>query len=136
VTPGRLSGRAAFSALSQKGRRVRVESLHASVRFTGEPARVGYAIPKSLGNAVKRNLLRRRLRERFRPLAGSLPLADILIRPRPSALVLDTETLDREVRSLIHAAAAIDATSAHRAGPKANPRKANEPALNTALGRT
>jgi ribonuclease P protein component len=103
VSPERLTGRSAFAALLSDGQRVRAGALHASVLVTGNAPRVGYAIPKALGNAVVRNLLRRRLRELVRPLASGLPPADILIRPRSSATQFDSNGLAPYVRRLVQA---------------------------------
>ncbi len=41
---------------------------------------VAYAIPTSVGNAVQRNTVRRRLRTAFAANAASLPAGDVLVR--------------------------------------------------------
>lgn len=41
---------------------------------------MAYAIPTSIGNAVQRNTVRRRLREAFAANAGALPPGDVLVR--------------------------------------------------------
>lgn len=41
---------------------------------------MAYAIPTSIGNAVQRNTVRRRLRDAFAANAGTLPPGDVLVR--------------------------------------------------------
>jgi len=68
-----------------------------SVRRDGpEPARVGYAIPRTAGPAVVRNRLRRRLRAVVRELP--LGSGDYLISAAPPAAELSFEQLRGHVR--------------------------------------
>ena len=60
---------------------------------TGEPARIGFALPASLGNAVVRNRLRRRLRA-IAMSKQDLPKADIVIRPHPACVALSYKGLE------------------------------------------
>ena len=46
---------------------------------------VAYAIPTSVGNAVERNTVRRRLRDAFAANAASLPAGDVLVHVTASA---------------------------------------------------
>jgi ribonuclease P protein component len=62
---GRLSRAAEFDAVHQLGRSV--AGRHLTLRFrsreeSGEP-RVGYAVPRKVGSAVDRNLVKRRMKE-------------------------------------------------------------------------
>jgi ribonuclease P protein component len=52
------------------------------------PPRIAFAIGRSVGSAVARNRLRRRLRAALESLAGSPPFADglLLVGTRPTAL--------------------------------------------------
>ena len=54
---------AAARALSWATRGVVVQARH---RFDDDPARIGFTVTKKLGNAVRRNRIRRRLREAAR----------------------------------------------------------------------
>lgn len=48
-------------------------------------ARVGYAIPRQVGNAVVRNRLRRRLRAALLPRLDDLAGLDVVVNARPEA---------------------------------------------------
>lgn len=57
-----------------------------TLRTDGGEARVGIATPKTLGGAVERNRVRRRLRELVREHYGTLPSGlDLLVIARPEA---------------------------------------------------
>jgi len=45
--------------------------------------RLGLAVSRRVGNAVKRNLIKRRLREAFRQSQHELPTIDLVVRVRP-----------------------------------------------------
>ena len=88
---GRLGTRGDFDALRRHGQRARSGPLQlqflASVSSPGS-TRVGYAIGRSVGNAVIRNRTRRRLRAIMTDLSSSeslLPYGDYLIRVQPAA---------------------------------------------------
>src|SRR5258708_21849607 len=76
----RISDRGTFSALRRRGRRARsgpitLTWLPPEVGALDAPPRVGFAVGRSVGGAVVRNRIRRRLRAGFRELvrAGTLP---------------------------------------------------------------
>jgi ribonuclease P protein component len=85
MTPavGRLQGRRTFRALSRPDGRGSCGPVHAS--YAANPqlgqvdARVGYAVGKAHGNAVRRNRLRRRLRAAVAAVPAMTP-GDYLIR--------------------------------------------------------
>ncbi|HBM56171.1 MAG TPA: ribonuclease P protein component [Acidimicrobiaceae bacterium] len=84
----RLSRRDDFDALRRHGRTVRRGSLRVRYLAGSRPeARVAYGIGRSVGNAVARNRLRRRLRVVMTGVdaRGSLPAGDYLVRAEPSA---------------------------------------------------
>jgi ribonuclease P protein component len=62
---GRLTKAAEFDAVTQLGRSVggRYLTLRYRAAEGGASARVGYAVPRKVGGAVDRNLVKRRLRE-------------------------------------------------------------------------
>ena len=66
-----------------------------------EPARVGWTVPKALGNAVERNRIKRRLREAVRirlPLLA--PGWEVVFHPRRAATEADFALLRDEVERL------------------------------------
>lgn len=72
----RLSGKTTISTLMRSGRYVAVPPLRCCFRKRedGEPCRIAVSVPKRLfKRAVKRNLVKRRLRESFRLQKESLP---------------------------------------------------------------
>ena len=80
----RLSGRRAFDQLRADGRRRGRGPLRLLIRADPtQSARVAYAIPRSVGNAVERNRIKRRLRAVLNELdhaPGGVPGGDYLIR--------------------------------------------------------
>jgi ribonuclease P protein component len=63
--------------------------------------RIGFTLPRALGNAVVRNRIRRRVREAIRPrLAGLNPRWSIVINPRRKAADAPFPQLEQEVDRL------------------------------------
>ncbi|HVE74127.1 MAG TPA: ribonuclease P protein component [Mycobacteriales bacterium] len=100
----RLRHRESFSAVLRRGRRVTRGPLvfHFGTTSTdpahtarGESVRVGFVISGKVGNAVRRNALRRRLRHLLRSRLDSLPAADLVVRALPGAAELTYSELDR-----------------------------------------
>ena len=76
--------------------RGRLFSVHALPNTTGEP-RLGLSVSKKVGTAVKRNKVRRRLKEAFRFSAKRLPDHwDVVISARPAAAEASFEELNEE----------------------------------------
>ena len=76
-------------------------SVHSLPNTLGKP-RLGLSVSKKVGTAVKRNGVRRRLKEIFRSSAEKLPGdLDLVISARPAAAEASFEELNKEfVRSL------------------------------------
>jgi ribonuclease P protein component len=100
-----IRGRRAFQTLARSGRTVRTETLWCT--FLDDPAavplRVAFAIGRSLGSAVRRNRLRRRLREALRLVAAELQLQRgwLLIGAKPAANKHTFDSLRRELTVLL-----------------------------------
>ncbi len=68
--------------------------------------RLGITTPSRLGKAVKRNRIRRRLRELFRLEYSALPKGlDIVLNPRPAVATVPFQILHRETLKLLCQAA-------------------------------
>lgn len=87
----RITRRGDFHRVFARGRRVRSPELRLVVRRNDfGTARLGLAVSRKVGNAVFRNLLKRRLREIFRRERASLDLdLDIVVIPTPEVRHLD-----------------------------------------------
>ena len=83
---GRLTRAAEFDAVTQLGRSVggRYLTLRYRTAEGGATARIGYAVPRKVGGAVDRNLVKRRLREAVTLHEGLLvPATDYVLIARP-----------------------------------------------------
>lgn len=92
-----IRDRSTFRALRQPDGRAQRGPVRVSyVGGTGHapgPARVGYAIGRTCGNAVQRNRLRRRCRAAVRLCAADLVPGAYLVRPDAAAAVLPYRAL-------------------------------------------
>lgn len=76
--------------------RGRLFSVHALPNASGN-SRLGLSVSRKVGGAVKRNGVRRRLREIFRSAGSALPGdLDIVVSARPAAATATFEELDEE----------------------------------------
>jgi ribonuclease P protein component len=104
---GRITERRAFERLSRHGRRARTDTLWC--RYLDEPAsfppQVAFAVGRSVGSAVVRNRLRRRLRELVRAASAEQPprlrAGQLLIGATSSASERSFDELGREVNDLL-----------------------------------
>ena len=89
-----------FESVYRKGLvcRGRLFSLHALPNTVGRP-RLGLSVSKKVGTAVKRNLVRRRLKEIFRSSLADLPgELDLVVSAKPAAGQASFEELEGEFR--------------------------------------
>jgi ribonuclease P protein component len=99
----RLVRRAEYDAVYREGRRRSSREFTLFVRPNGlAVSRFGWSIKKALGNAVKRNRIRRRLREIFRlhrrEIAGGW---DIVVHPRTTVATAEFTGLAQEMIKLL-----------------------------------
>jgi len=98
----RLLRRSEFRRVYDEGQRRSASLCTVFFRPNGLPhSRLGITTPARLGNAVRRNRLRRRVREVFRLNRSSLPPGwDILVNPREAVGKVAFTTLQRELLRL------------------------------------
>lgn len=100
----RLLGSADFRRVYDKGIRFSTPLFAAFllVREDGDGPRVGFTVPRALGKAVKRNRIRRRVREALRLRLNRVdPKWDIVINPRRAVLDASWEAIGEQVDRLI-----------------------------------
>lgn len=84
----RIRTSAEFSATTRSGARNGRRNVVVYVRPTGadRPARFGFVVSKAVGNAVRRNKVKRRLRELARGTVRHVPYGyDVVVRALPPA---------------------------------------------------
>jgi ribonuclease P protein component len=108
---GRLTKAAEFDAVTQLGRSVggRYLTLRYRAAEGGALARIGYAVPRKVGGAVDRNLVKRRLREAVAQNDELLlPATDYVLIARPGLAAASEaqgfEWLTAQVAELLRAA--------------------------------
>ena len=96
-----LRGRGDFQRLRAEGRRWSSGPVWCVYRSEPEPApsRVAFAIGRSVGTAVVRNRIRRRVREILRHT--SLPAGDFLFGISPAGCTLDAASLTHHVETVL-----------------------------------
>src|SRR4051812_40233722 len=112
IKRGRLTRAAEFDAVTQLGRSVggRYLTLRFRAAEGGSQARIGYAVPRKVGGAVDRNLVKRRLREAVASHEDLLmPATDYVLIARPGlAAATESQGFDwmaGQVAELLRAAA-------------------------------
>jgi ribonuclease P protein component len=102
----RIQDRHTFVDLRRSGLRVKASTFQVSfvpdLGAIGSPPRLAFSVPRKVGNAVERNLIRRRLRSVFRGLVAD-PTVEIgsgayLVSVRTGALTSTYEELTMELR--------------------------------------
>lgn len=80
----------------------------------GKQARLGLVLSRKLGKAVKRNKLKRRLREIFRLHKYLLkPELDIIFLPQPKAILSDYQDLEKSILNLFRKGKLFTDTNIH-----------------------
>ena len=74
------------------------------VRSKAKGVRLGLVVPRSVGSAVERNRIKRKLREAFRKTAHRLPAADLVIRPNAACKEAPEEMIMRVLGKAVNAA--------------------------------
>ncbi len=98
----RLLRRAEFRRVYDEGQRRSASLCTVFCRPNGLPhSRLGITTPVRLGNAVRRNRLRRRVREVFRLNLANLPIGwDLLVNPREAVGKVSFVKLEKELLRL------------------------------------
>jgi ribonuclease P protein component len=89
-----------FRVTVRRGKRVGTSHsiVYLRARNSGEPTRFGFIVAKTVGNAVTRNLMRRRLRSVGRDvLANHATGLDVVIRALPGSPEVSWATLHEEI---------------------------------------
>jgi ribonuclease P protein component len=116
----RLSGRRQFAAVRAERAAAGIAAFRVHVAANGlAHARFGFAIPKSVGGAVVRNTVRRRLRAALEPRRPELAGLDVAVSASPAILQLRFATLEAELwRSLGAARSRMAENGAVTLGPR------------------
>lgn len=105
--PSRLLRRAEFRRVYEEGQRRSASLCTVFLRSNGRAqSRLGITVPARVGKAVRRNRIKRRLREIFRLNLSAIPAGwDIVVNPRGQAAEAEFARLQREFLRLMPKAA-------------------------------
>jgi ribonuclease P protein component len=125
--PGRVSGPSRFRLLQASRVRARSGPLRATMVSADLPSAglcVAFAIPTTVGCAVDRNLIRRRLRHAFAIFGDVFPPGDILVRVSSGVTTCSWPVLLASVQALAPALAMTSAQPTKAQSTKTEPMKA------------
>ncbi len=110
----RLVRRAEYDAVYREGRRRSSREFAVFLRPNGmELSRFGWSIKKALGSAVKRNRMRRRIREIIRLRRQEIaPGWDIVIHPRSTVATANFSSLSEELLKMLPRASVDEKSTA------------------------
>ena len=93
-----------FRAIVRRGRRTATAGmlLYRVERDPADPARFGFIVAKTVGNAVERNLVRRRMRAVCRSIVDEGGRgSDVVIRALPGSAQRDWTSLSAEMHAIL-----------------------------------
>jgi ribonuclease P protein component len=132
----RLKRRTDFRTAAQAGARAPAKAfvLQALRREDTDAVRIGFTVSKQVGNAVKRNRVRRRLRElvRLKPETAFAPGHDYVLIGRHAALALPFADMARELDGALRRVATGAGSkpplhrASSRAGSAAQPKRGDK----------
>ena len=105
----RLQKNRTFQYVYRRGKSVACRDL-VMLYAKGRSTQIGFSVSKKVGNAVTRNLVKRRLRECFRPYLGDVKTGLYVIVARPSAAEATFQSLCKDVRYLLRKQGALVST--------------------------
>ncbi len=102
----RLRRRSEYLRAQAQGKRIYSRHFGVTLAPMGTPApRLGLVVSKRFGKAVRRNRMKRLLREFFRRHKGKLPSRDLVIMAKKGAEILNYEQVAEELGRLLLAPA-------------------------------
>ena len=101
----RLRNRRDFKHVYQRGQKTALPTFTLYWRKnSGKSPRIGFSVSKKVGNAVKRNRLKRRFRALAYELLPNIPNCDLIFVIRPLASKADHSLLKKEINEALIAA--------------------------------
>ena len=99
----RLTRRRDFERVYREGLLLKNDEfrVYALFRGEGEPPRLGLSVSKKLGRAVRRNRVKRWIREWFRRHKPELRGYDLIVQPKPSVSELDYHRVCQSLEELL-----------------------------------